>query len=93
MSPREKYIPDDAHRTSICLTAEDRAAVRWMYEIRRAKGDRRTTTNDILIDALWFLVEKGEGIPREQVRASMPVIQASQRTRDNVAEMPKGGKK
>src|SRR5208337_1808616 len=60
MSPREKHIPDDAHRTSVCLTAEERTAIRWISEIRRTKKDKRTTCNDILVDALWYFLEKTE---------------------------------
>jgi hypothetical protein len=66
MSPREKHIPDDARRTTVCLTAEDRAAIRWISEVRRAKKSKRTTSNDILIDALWHFLEKTEGKTRNQ---------------------------
>ena len=68
MSPREKHIPNDALRTSVCLTAEERAAVRWISEVRRAKNDKRTTTNDILVDALWHFIEKTEGTTKEQIK-------------------------
>jgi hypothetical protein len=79
MSPREKHIPDDAQRTSVCLTAEDRAAVRWVSEVRRAKKDKRTTTNDILLDALWFFLEKTEGKTRDQIRAMVPTVRGEER--------------
>ncbi|MBI2678089.1 MAG: hypothetical protein HYX28_04860 [Candidatus Koribacter versatilis] len=74
VSPREKHIPDDAQRTSICLTAEDRAAVRWINEVRRAKKDKRTTTNDILVDALWYFLEKTESRTRDQIRGTLPPV-------------------
>lgn len=89
MSPREKHIPDDAHRTSVCLTAEDRAAIRWVSEIRRAKKDKRTTSNDILVDALWYFLEKTEGKTKDQIRAMVPAVSADERAQSKVTEMPK----
>lgn len=93
MSPREKHIPDDAHRTSICLTPEDRAAIRWINEVRRAKKDKRTTTNDILVDALWYFLEKAEGKTREQIRAMVPIAPGREPAKGKVTEMPKSKNK
>ncbi len=89
MSPREKHIPEDAHRTSICLTPEDRAAIRWISEVRRAKKNKRTTTNDILVDALWHFLEKTEGKTKDQIRATIPVIPTEIRLQNKVTLMPK----
>jgi hypothetical protein len=89
MSPKEKHIPDDAQRTSICLTAEDRTAIRWINEVRRAKKNRRTTVNDILVDALWFFLEKTEGKTKEHIQAMMPTVSIEVRSQNNVTEMPK----
>jgi len=89
MSPREKHIPDDAQRTSVCLTAEDRAAIRWINEVRRAKKDKRTTTNDILVDALWYFLEKTEGRTRDQIRTMIPSISLDEPLRKKVTQMPK----
>jgi hypothetical protein len=89
MSPREKHIPDDAHRTSVCLTAEDRAAIRWISEVRRGKKDRLTTSNDILVDALWYFLEKTEGKSKDQIRATIPDVSMSERPQSKVTEMPK----
>ena len=94
MSPREKHIPDDAHRTSVGFTAEDRAAIHWISEVRRSKKDRRTTTNDIVVDALWYYLEKAEGKTREQIRAMLPAAPASDIAQPNkVTQMPKPKKK
>jgi hypothetical protein len=89
MSPREKHVPDDAHRTSVCLTAEDRAAIRWISEIRRAKKDKRTTSNDILVDALWYFLEKTGGMTKDQIRVMIPSVPVDERTQNKVTEMPK----
>ncbi len=89
MSPREKHIPDDAHRTSVCLTAEDRAAIRWVSEIRRAKKDKRTTSNDILVDALWYFLEKTEGKTKDQIRAMVPAVPVDEHAQNKVTQMPR----
>ena len=89
MSPREKHVPDDAHRTSVCLTAEERAAIRWISEVRRAKKDKRTTSNDILVDALWYFLEKTEGKTKDQIRAMVPTVRAESALQNKVTEMPK----
>jgi hypothetical protein len=89
MSPREKHIPDDAQRTSVCLTAEDRAAIRWIGEVRRAKKDKRTTTNDILVDALWYFIEKSEGKTKDRIRAMLPAVPSDERSQNTVTEMPR----
>ncbi len=89
MSPREKHVPDEAHRTSVCLTAEDRAAIRWISEVRRAKKDKRTTSNDILVDALWYFLEKTEGKAKDQIRAMVPTVPVERTQQSKVTEMPK----
>ena len=89
MCPREKHVPDDAHRTSVCLTAEDRAAIRWVSEVRRAKKNKRTTTNDILVDSLWYFLEKTEGKTKDQIRATVPVHPIDEHPQSKVTEMPK----
>jgi hypothetical protein len=93
MSPREKHIPDHAQRTSVCLTAEDRAAIHWISEVRRAKKSKRTTTNDILVDALWHFLEKTETKTKDQIRATIPSLPPDPLTKTKVMEMPKRGKR
>jgi hypothetical protein len=89
MSPREKHIPDDALRTSVCLTAEERAAIRWISEVRRAKKDKRTTTNDVLVDALWYFLEQTMGMTKAKIRATLPEVPVAERPQNKVTEMPK----
>jgi len=93
MSPREKHIPDNAKKTTVGLTAEDSAAIHWIGQSRRIKKDRRTTTNDILIDALWYFLEKTEGKTRDQIRAMIPVSPPDERLQGKVTEMPKPKKR
>ena len=89
MSPREKHIPDDAQRTSVCLTAKDRAAILWIAQSRRVKKSKRTTTNDILVDGLWELFDKTGGKSRDQIEAMVPVAPPIERSPSRVTQMPK----
>jgi len=89
MSPREKHIPDDAYRTSVSFTAEDSAAIQWVRQVRRARKDNRTTINDVLVDALWYFLEKTEGKTREQIRTMIPAVSVEERAQNNVTVMPK----
>jgi hypothetical protein len=89
MSPREKHIPDDAVRTTVSLTAEDRAAINWISTTRRAEKNKRTTINDILLDALWYFFERSSGKTKEQIRGLLPPNPVDQLIESNVTEMPK----
>lgn len=94
MSPRAKHIPDEAQRTSVCLTAEDRAAIRWICEVRKAAKNNRTTLNDVLVDALWYYLEEVEGKTREQIQAMLPPAPAQTPAQSSkIAQMPKPKKK
>ena len=89
MSPREKHIPDDAQRTSVCLTAKDRAAVLWISQSRRARKNKRTTTNDILVDGLWELFDKTGGKTEDEIQAMVPHVPLGERPQSKVTQMPK----
>jgi len=94
MSPRAKHIPDEAQPTTVCLTAEDRAAIRWISEVRKAGKNNRTTLNDVLVDALWYYLEKVEGKTREQIKLMLPPAPPQTPTQANkIAQMPRPKKK
>jgi hypothetical protein len=89
MSPREKHIPDDAARTTVSLTPEDRAAINWIITSRRIAKNKRTTINDVLVDALWQFLEKSHGKTREQIQAMIPVAPPDERSKPKITQMPK----
>jgi len=91
MTPREKHVPDDAQRTSVCLTAEDKMAILLIGQSRRAQGSKMTTMNDIVADALWELFERTTGKTKDQVRALLPAVPTSSRSK--ITQMPKPGRK
>jgi hypothetical protein len=57
--------------------------------VRRAKKDKRTTTNDILIDALWYFLEKTEGKAKDQIRPMVPNVPIENRQENKITEMPR----
>jgi subtilase family serine protease len=87
VSPREKHIPDDAKKTTVALTAEESAAINWISQSRRNRKDKRTTTNDILVDALWHFLEKTEGKTRDQIRSMVPAAPQDERRISKVTEL------
>jgi hypothetical protein len=89
VSPRPKHIPSDAHKTTIGLTDLDLAAINWIKAARRARRNDRKTLNDIVVDALWFFLEKIEGKTKEEMQGTIPPPQANNPSQSNVTQMPK----
>jgi hypothetical protein len=93
MSPKDRHLADDAKRTSVSLTPEDKAAIFLIGLARQARGDKRNRINDILVDALWYFFEKTTGKSREQVRTMLPDIRIEERQPTKITEMPKPSRK
>ena len=89
MSPREKHIPDDAVRTTVSLTTEDRAAINWISTCRRNAKSKRTTINDVLVDALWFFLESVHSVKKEQIQSMVPESPPEEITKNKVTQMPR----
>jgi hypothetical protein len=68
----------------------DRAAIRWFSEARRYRKSKRITINDIVVDALWYFLEKTEGKTREQIQDTLSPVPPNEATpQNNVTQMPK----
>jgi hypothetical protein len=89
MSPRDRHVPEDATLTSIKLTDEDRTAIHWIKMARKRRGEDRDRLNDILVDGLWYLLERVEGKTRQDIRAMIPPVPPIRAKK--VTEMPKKG--
>jgi hypothetical protein len=68
---------------------EERAAIRWIGDVRRLNRNNRTTTNDILVDALWYFLENAVGKTKEDIRALVPSRPPDERQENKVTQMPK----
>ena len=92
MCPKERHIPAHARPTSLSLTEEEKLAIQLIGIARRRKGSKRSTMNDILVDALWELAES-EGVTKDQIAAILPVSSEKGLPDRKVTEMPKPVKK
>jgi hypothetical protein len=45
--------------------------------------------NDILVDALWYFLEKEEGMSRDKIQAMIPVAPKEPWPQTKVTQMPK----
>jgi hypothetical protein len=86
-------VPDDARNTSVRLTEEDREAIHEISKARRAKNDGRTRINDILVDALWELLQKETGKTPLEIAGAMPVPPSRAADKDKLKQMPPPKKK
>ena len=93
MSPKDKHLADNAKRTSVSLTPEDKAAIFLIGMARQAKRDKRNRINDILVDALWYFFEKTMGKTREQIRIMLPDIPTEEPRPAKITEMPRPKRK
>jgi hypothetical protein len=93
MSPKDKHLADNAKRTSVSLTPEDKAAIFLIGMARQSEGDKRSRINDILVDALWYFFEKTTGKTREQIRTMLPDLPTEKRQPAKITEMPKPRRK
>jgi hypothetical protein len=72
----------------------DRAAIHWISEARRYRQSKRITINDIVVDALWYFLEKTEGKTRKQIQDTLPPAPFAEAVpQSNVRQMPKPKKK
>jgi len=89
MSPRATHTSPDATLTSIKLTDEDRTAINWIKLARKRRGEDRDRINDILVDALWYLLERMERKTREDIQSMMPPPPPAKEASKKVTQMPK----
>jgi hypothetical protein len=69
---RPRTISDNATPTSISLTPAERMAIHVISENRKARNEKRTTANEVVVDAVWYLLENFEHKTREQIEALLP---------------------
>lgn len=91
---RPRSVSAKAKPTTISFTPTERMAIHVISENRKARSEKKTTANEIVVDALWHLLETVERKTREQIEALLPPqpIQES-KPQPTVAEMPRRPKK
>jgi len=64
-------------------------AIHVISENRKARKERRTTATEIVVDAVWLLLERVELKTREQIEALLPPAPVVEnKPLPNVSEMP-----
>jgi hypothetical protein len=86
---RPRTISDNATPTSISFTPAERMAIHVISENRKARKEKKTTANEIVVDGVWYLLEHAEHKRREQIEALLPPSPPKQdKPLPKVAEMP-----
>jgi len=89
MAGRPKTVSDSAKPTSISFTPTERMAIHVISENRKAREEKRTTATEIVVDAIWYLLEHVERKTREQIEALLPAAPPKEdKPLPKVAEMP-----
>lgn len=91
---RPKTRSDDAKATTVCFTPTEKLAIHVISENRKARNEKRTTANEILVDALWHFLVSVEHKTREQIEVLLPPSAPRQiAAPSNLAQMPKPKKR
>jgi hypothetical protein len=69
---RPRTISEKAKPTSISFTPAERMAIHVISENRKAREEKKTTASEIVVDAVWYLLEQVEHKTREQIEALLP---------------------
>ena len=72
MVGRPKSVSDDAKPTTVSFTPTEKLAIHVIVQNRKARQESRTTVNEIVVDAIWHLLEKVEHKTRAQIEALLP---------------------
>ena len=88
---RPKRLSPDAEKTTIGLTPEEQVALDVIRGRRKKRGEGRTTPSEVVVDGLWLILEKLEGLSRDQITALLAVAPQQSQT-NNLKPFPKGTK-
>jgi len=65
--PRTKRLRPDAEQVGFYLTPEEQLVLQIIRVRRKKRGDERIGQSEIVSDALMTLLEKVEGVDKEQI--------------------------
>ena len=64
---RPKRLPDGAEQVAVYLTPDQQLVLEVIRTHRKKRGESRTSTSEIVVDALLYLLEHDEKVSRKQV--------------------------
>ncbi len=85
---RPRGVSKKARPTTISFTPTERMAIHVISENRKARNEKKTTANEIVVDAVWHLLETVEHKTREQIEVLLPPPLGEEKPLRKVAEMP-----
>jgi hypothetical protein len=89
-SGRPRSVSEKAKATTISFTPAERMAIHVISENRKARSEGKTTANEIVVDAVWHLLEQVEHKSREQIEGLLPPAPNREETPplSKIAQMP-----
>jgi len=66
---RPKRLHPDAEQVGFYLTPEEQLVLQIIRVRRKKRGEERTSQNEVIVDALIALLEKVEGVAREEINS------------------------
>jgi hypothetical protein len=94
LAGRPKTVSDDAKATTVSFTPTEKMVIHVIIENRKARKEKGITANEIVVDAVWHLLECVEHKTRAQIEALLPPAPQEQaEPRPKVTEMPSNREK
>jgi hypothetical protein len=91
---RPRTVSKNARATSVSYTPAERMALHVISENRKSRNEKRTTTNEIVVDAIWHLLETAEHRTRVQIETLLPPAPPEvEKTQIKIMQMQKPKKK
>ncbi len=84
MAGRPKTLAEDVDRLHFSLSPEEQLVLQLIRVRRKKRSEARSTPSEIVADGLWQILERVEGITRDQVEKLIAVGSAV--VRGNVKE-------
>jgi hypothetical protein len=86
---RTKRLSPEAEKTTIGLTPDEQVALDVIRGRRKKRGEERTSPSEVVVDGLWLILEKLEGLSRNQISELLAVSPPESGT-DNIKPFPRG---
>jgi len=65
--PRRKRLSPDAEQVAVYLTPAEQLVLQTVRARKKSRDEERTSTSEVIADALWAYLEDVEGISHEEI--------------------------
>lgn len=87
---RRKRLSPDAEQVAVYLTPTEQLVLQTIRARRKSREEERTSTSEVVADALWVYLEEFEGISRQEVSALLK--RPSRHVSSRLKTLPKTGR-